>query len=65
MLEPSGGSLGQAIQALKTDLPPETAKAEARKAEQQAKQDIKRAKKEARLAERQAEALSRQDTQEY
>jgi Skp family chaperone for outer membrane proteins len=64
MLGPSDGSLGRAIQALKSDLAPETVQAEAKKAKQEAKQEIKRAKGEAKLAEKQAKAQNRHQTAE-
>ena len=64
MLGPSDGSLGRAIQALKSDLPPETVQAEAKKAKQEAKQEIKRAKEEAKVAEKQAKAQNRSQTKE-
>ena len=59
VLGPADGSLGRAIHDLQPDLSPGTAKAEAKRAERQAKEEIKAVREEAKLAQRQAKAQNR------
>jgi len=60
MLGPADGSLGRAIRALNPDFSGEAVRAEVKRAEKQAKEEIKTAKEEAKLAQKQAKEKDRQ-----
>ena len=64
VLGPADGSLGRAIRALNPAFSAEAVRAEVKRAEKQAKEEIKTAKDEAKLAQKQAKEESRRSTEQ-